>query len=223
MSLWRIVVVLSFVAVGVFFYQKFVGKIPVPKFLDYVWEDPEVRYKNGTLIRSIPGQKSGAIRPFDFEGYKIRPVASFAMKGRVLSKEEYMFDEKSDISPYDIVLGWQIMSDQNFSDMIDVSQGFRTFHIDYNNPRIKAKSMVQQMANLHIIPADELITDRIDDLVKGDIVLLKGYLVNVYGEDGFSWKTSLARDDFGENSGEVVFVKRFDIITERYKPIARID
>ena len=49
--------------------------------------------------------------PFAFEGYQIRPLAQFAVRARVLGREDYRMDKEADLSPIDLALGWKQMAD----------------------------------------------------------------------------------------------------------------
>ena len=42
---------------------------------------------------------------------------------------------------------------------------------------------------------------------KGQIVKLSGYLVEIKAKDGWSWRSSMTRDDTGQGSCEVIFVQ----------------
>jgi hypothetical protein len=44
-----------------------------------------------------------------------------------------------------------------------------------------------------------------------DVVSLWGYLVEVRGDDGWKWRSSLSRHDTGGGSCEVVWVERLEI------------
>jgi hypothetical protein len=42
------------------------------------------------------------------------------------------------------------------------------------------------------------------------LVTVSGYLVDVRGANGFTWKTSLSRSDTGDGSCEIVWVERLE-------------
>ena len=77
---------------------------------------------------------------------------------------------------------------------------------------IPRRAIETESANMHIIPADEQIEDALDNIVKGNIIELTGYLVFIEGKDGWKWKSSLTRNDTGGGACEVIWVNDFKII-----------
>jgi len=73
---------------------------------------------------------------------------------------------------------------------------------------IPRKEIETSSANMHIIPANEQVEDELDDILVGEIILLKGYLVKVTTDDGFRWVSSLSRNDTGNGACEVVWVEK---------------
>ena len=65
---------------------------------------------------------------------------------------------------------------------------------------------------MHLIPADEIVEDTLDDIRQGQIVDLKGYLVRADAADGWRWISSLSRNDTGARSCELVYVERARIV-----------
>ena len=59
-----------------------------------------------------------------------------------------------------------------------------------------------------MIPANNEVQDELDDLIVGEIIYLKGYLVYVKRSDGWKWKSSLSRSDTGGGACEVVWVEK---------------
>jgi hypothetical protein len=66
-------------------------------------------------------------------------------------------------------------------------------------------------ANMHLIPATKAIEKKLKNLRPGNVVALKGYLVDVQGEGGFSWKSSLTREDTGNGACELIWVEEVEI------------
>lgn len=65
---------------------------------------------------------------------------------------------------------------------------------------------------MHLIPANREIDERIRDAGEGDVVSFSGYLVRIEEENGWSWTSSLRRDDTGAGACEVVLVEAFSIL-----------
>ncbi|MEO8803794.1 MAG: hypothetical protein ABI304_06555 [Rudaea sp.] len=51
----------------------------------------------------------------------IKPLAKFSLSARVLSRADYRWDTPAQISPTDLALGWQRMSDSSILDKVDIS------------------------------------------------------------------------------------------------------
>ena len=178
-----------------------------------VWPEKEIKYPAGILVREAPYQNNIVNgKPWEKDDYKITPLADFHLKARVLSLDWYHMDRESDLAPVDLALGWSEMSDQANLDKIDISQGNRWYHWSTKHFPIPRRAIETESANMHIIPADEQIEDALDNIVKGNIIELTGYLVFIEGKDGWKWKSSLTRNDTGGGACEVIWVNDFKII-----------
>jgi len=178
-----------------------------------VWPEKEIKYPAGILINEAPYQKNIVNgQPWEKDDFKITPLADFHLKARVLSLEWYHMDKESDLAPVDLALGWSEMSDQANLDRIDISQGNRWYHWSTKRFPIPRQAIESESANMHIIPANEQIEDTLDNVVKGNIIELTGYLVFIEGENGWKWKSSLTRNDTGGGACEVIWVNDFKIL-----------
>jgi hypothetical protein len=63
---------------------------------------------------------------------------------------------------------------------------------------------------MHMIPANDDIERRLKSVRAGNLVRIRGYLVEVTGKDGFRWKSSLSRSDTGAGACELVWVESLD-------------
>ncbi|MDQ7826142.1 MAG: hypothetical protein RDV48_25290 [Candidatus Eremiobacteraeota bacterium] len=174
------------------------------------------RYPPGVLIKSTPrmemleGAKSWSYRAGTRE-FTLTPRAQFAMEARVLSVNKEYDDVR--IGPLDIVVGWGAMSDQKVLDGIRIWQD-NTRHW-FCMPRgrewpIPMDEVGGSAVNTHIIPADREIEKKLMALRKGDLISLKGLLVDVSGEQGFSWRTSVTPGGFGDHSCKIIWVQKLD-------------
>ncbi|GEM84709.1 hypothetical protein [Meiothermus hypogaeus] len=140
-------------------------------------------------------------------GYQFRPVAYFELEARVLSKRLYRYDAAAAISPVDLALGWGRMSDTAVISKLNIRQSDRFYFYSWSQePPIPPAEIVVSSANMHLIPANDNIRERLERVKPGNLVKIKGYLVNVSGPDGFFWKTSTIRHDTGNGACEIVWV-----------------
>jgi hypothetical protein len=107
----------------------------------------------------------------------------------------------------DFALGWGPMSDNTVTKQLNISQDNRWYHYSWKDaPLIDPAIIVRNSANTHVVPADNNIKSSLFKVRRGEIVLLKGYLINVKHPDGGSWRSSLTREDSGANSCELMWV-----------------
>ncbi len=154
-------------------------------------------------------QQSEIPRPsFSFKGYTVRPLADFLIRARVLSRENYSVDAGSKLSPMDLALGWQRMADPAIYGALHITQGSRWYRYSlHGQPPIPPQEIVESSANMHLIPADESVANVLDQAEPGRFVRIKGKLVEVTGEKGWLWRSSLSRTDSGAGSCELIFVE----------------
>lgn len=150
--------------------------------------------------------------PFSFKGYTFTPLAEFDIHARVLSREDYRFDEGAELSPIDLALGWGAMSDASVVDYFNISQSGRWYRWEYQELPIPVKQVIESSANMHMIPANDSVEDALDDVRKGNIIRLRGKLVQINRADGWNWRSSLTRKDSGDGACEVIYVESFSIV-----------
>ena len=141
-------------------------------------------------------------------GYVIEPVARYEIRAKVLSTERYRIGRSAELSPVDFVLGWGPMSDNTVTKKLNITQGDRWYHYSWSgDPPIDPAIIVRTSANTHLVPADDNVRDRLLNVRSGEIVNLKGYLINIKHPDGWSWRSSLTREDSGAGSCELMWVE----------------
>jgi len=167
----------------------------------------------GVLAAEDPVQKDlTSPDTFNIEDYRITPLAEFRIRAKVLSRETYSMGPESDLSPIDLALGWGRMSDEAVLEDIEISQSGRWYRWRSASFPIPRREIETHSANMHLIPADELIEDDIESIRKGEVVELQGFLVRADRDDGWRWVSSLTRDDTGARSCEVFYVKRARVV-----------
>ena len=186
----------------------FVGLVMVGCVAYYVHDRAADRrvLKSGP-VAEIPLQSSASESALQRAGYVIEPLASYDIRARVLSIERYRMGREADLSPVDFALGWGPMSDGAVLDRLSISQSNRWYHFRWEgSPPIDPTVMARSSANTHLVPADDSVKNRLLKVSKGEVVRLSGYLINVRHTDGWSWRSSLTRDDTGGGSCELMWV-----------------
>lgn len=162
----------------------------------------------GEVAPESPRQKLlDAAKEISFDDYHLQPRASYDIEARVLSVERYRVDAGSSLSPIDFAVGWGPMSDSETLKHFRVTQGARFFTIYPDEDAIDIGTALHSSANMHLIPADGNVRETLLTTRPGNIVRLNGYLVYAHRDDGFTWNSSLTRDDTGAGACELMYVE----------------
>lgn len=168
----------------------------------------------GVLVSMSPKQTAaGGVRPWEFREHVVIPLARYDVSARVLARKRYPFGREGRISPLDVALGWGPMSDSRVLEEVRVSQRGRWYYLSWNTPPLSVADMIANSANTHLIPATPALAREIARIRPGQVVRLQGYLVEVFGEDGFSWRSSLSRTDSGLGGCELLWVDGVEVST----------
>ena len=175
----------------------------------WLWPEPELRHPPGVLVAEEPEQRPmSEARRWEKDGYAVTALAQFKIRALVLHRERYSHGRESDLSPLDLALGWGALSDQSVIDQIDISQGGRWYRWRSKKLPVPNGVIITKSANVHLIPASEEVAETLLSAIRGSIVDLQGYLVEVKGEGGWKWVSSLRRDDTGGGSCELFWVEK---------------
>jgi hypothetical protein len=173
-----------------------------------LWQRSGIQTGAGIKAAGAPYQTASDRRdPFGVNGYQLTPVAQISWRARVLSVEPYSWDAGAAISPVDVALGWDRMSDESVLSQLKITQGQRFFTYRYQRAPIPQAEIERSAANVHMIPATDDVAAVLKRARPGEILEMKGYLVNVRGPQSFTWNTSLVRDDTGPGACEIVYVE----------------
>lgn len=196
---WKWVVLAIAIAAG---WQWWTHDRPVPR-------------RAGILVEAAPQQVDLDPPPIvEHDGYRFVQRARYALVARVVRREVYRFDGAAALAPVDLALGWGRMSDSAVLEQLHVTQMGRFFSWRARDPRtftVPADALVREMAQVHAVPATPAIEARLRRLRPGQVVALRGYLVDVDGPQGFAWRTSLTRDDTGDGACEIMWVEDVDV------------
>jgi hypothetical protein len=179
----------------------------------FFYPEKVVTYPEGITAPDQPKQVNiSSDKVWNVDEFNFRALAEYKIKARVLSRNNFSLGKESEISPLDLALGWGPMSDQSVIDKIDISQSNRWYRWKADVLPIPAREISLNSANVHIIPKDETIKEKFDDVYSGSLIEMKGYLVEVSTADGWRWKSSVKRDDTGGGSCELFWVDELEIL-----------
>jgi len=189
--------------------------IIIPAIAYLFWPEKIITYPAGITAPENPKQNNlTEIKIWDKDEFHFKSLAEYKIKARVLSRNNFSVGKESEVSPVDFALGWGPMSDQSIIDKIKISQSNRWYHWETDQYPIPSNQIALNSANVHIIPKDESIEAKLNDVYKGSLIEMKGYLVAITTSDGWHWSSSLRRDDTAGGACELFWVDEIEIFDE---------
>lgn len=159
----------------------------------------------GPIMEAVQTEQSAL--PFRLGEATVRPLAAFSVGARILSRENYYVGRETEYSPTDLALGWGPMAAPGLADALHVSQGGRWYRYSWNGDAPLPLSQIElNSSNMHMVPANAAAASALDALHAGQLVRLDGWLVEIDGDDGWRWRSSLSRSDTGSGACEIVLV-----------------
>lgn len=154
------------------------------------------------LAPAVKGQSVSVLKPFygDF---------------RILGSKIYTDDEQAKFSPIDYAVSWGLFAEPEIARQISVNQYDRYLNWKMDRVPVPAKEAMMMVSNMHIIPASPEVAKQIKRVKRGDLVRLKGNLVEVK-DNNLVWTSSLTPTDTGDGACEVFKVDSIQWI-ERVK------
>ena len=182
--------------------------------LTFFWDGPEPRREPGVLVPYDPEQvdtdrPTDRPSPWRYKEAKVTPLAGFRIRARVLGTNHYWWGREASVSPVDLTLGWRLMSNQEILDGMHIYSLPRAYSWTARNGRLPADAaeITAHSANMHMVPATPEIADRLRAVHRGDLIDLRGYLIEIAFPDGGIWRSSLTRTDSGNGACELVWVE----------------
>ncbi len=144
--------------------------------------------------------------------YRLTPKARYILRGIVLSRSGYGYDAMAKLAPCDVAMCWgKLVKGRQYA-QLKWSQSMRWYWWQYGESFGHDETWVARWSsNTHIIPADGNLERAAKSLKKGQPAELEGDLVFVNwtaGGEARWWRSSLTRDDQGNGSCEILYLKR---------------
>lgn len=160
-----------------------------------------------TLGAPLQSSVPSGTGPFRLTAATLTPLAGISLDARVLSRADYGSDRESHLAPTDLALGWGRMREDAVLRSLEITQGGRWYRYRWwGQPPIPPDEIVRSSANMHFIPADEATARTLAGVRTGDRVQVDGWLVEARAGDGWTWRSSLTREDSGDGACEVIYV-----------------
>ena len=174
-----------------------------------------IEHPPGVIVPEIPLQVPIAkVSLGEVDGFALDAVACYELTARVLRTKRYYSGPGSNLVPFDVAVAWGPMSDQAVLDQLTITQGNRFYFYRWQKrPPLPLKQIISHSANMHVISANDRVARVVRGLRPGEVVHMRGYLVNVTGPRGFYWNSSLTREDTGHGACEVYYVEHADPVS----------
>lgn len=207
------------IAVGIYSYHNDRDLFWLSNFTSSSQSTKNAKWLSSPRLKDVekqPIQKnlSGTKRIKYSQGY-VTLLADYQLTAKVMSTKRYERGTYGRIAPIDLALGWGPMSQGSVIRRLSVSQRERFYYYRWSGePPIPSSQISRNSANVHILPASKEIKETILNVKAGQIVSLKGYLVNYKEGDSRSWwtvKSSLTREDTGAGACEVFYVEKVQL------------
>jgi hypothetical protein len=176
--------------------------------LSKLWDERTQSQPPGILAPAEPGQYAlGHPLEFSRHDYRIVGRAEFDITARVILRSRYRYDDLASLMPVDLALGWGAMSDTAVLDRMSCNQGSRFYFCTWKSRDVIDPARFRtQSANMHMVPATPAVEKALLRVRQGQVVSLRGYLVDVIAPNGRVYRTSLTREDSGPGGCEIIWV-----------------
>ncbi len=149
---------------------------------------------------------------------QLHPRATYKITGYAAETSRKLLDEWDFVMPLDVALVWGPVADPGVLSHLKfhLSERYVSYWYDASTPPSAVGQLRSHVANNHLIPASEEVADRLARVDIGDLVTLRGKLVDVdvhdaRGKHVFHARTSLSRDDVGSGACEILWVEWVDV------------
>ena len=168
-----------------------------------------------TALAQPPVQTATTRPPFAYKEFRLTPRAEYAITARVFSTRHYhwnFIDRFYRVAPEDLAVGWGPLSDYKNKALLHIHQEDRFFKYRWRGePPYPPAVMIANMANNHIVPANDEMADRLSHVRPGDLVHMEGALIDVDDPERGTIATSLTRDDTGPGACEILWLEKLQI------------
>ncbi|WP_420713706.1 hypothetical protein [Acinetobacter sp. MD2(2019)] len=133
------------------------------------------------------------------KGQSISVLMPYQGEFRILASKTYTHDEQAKFSPIDYAVSWGMFANPKIAREIDVRQYDRFLNWKMKTLPVPPHQAVQMVSNMHIIPANPQIAKQIQQVKRGDLVRLRGDLVEVKDND-LVWRSALNNYNIGDGA-----------------------
>lgn len=156
----------------------------------------------------------------ELKGHQIllTPRATYRVTGYAVETSRKLLDQWDFVMPLDIALVWGPVADPAVLRHMKfhLSDRYVSYWYDAETPSTVVGRLRSHIANNHLIPSSEEVARELDRVRIGNLVAIRGKLVDVEirdprGQAAARMRTSLTRDDVGSGACEVIWVESVEL------------
>jgi len=155
---------------------------------------------------------------FEAKGHEVRltPRATYRITAYAVDTSRTLLDEWDFALPMDLALAWGPVADPAVLRRMKFHLSGRYVSWWAEDGALSPKVIQEHVANHHLVPASDEVAREMKRVRKGDLVTLRGRLVDVEivdrsGRSAFRSRTSLVRDDVGSGACEQMWVEAIEV------------
>jgi len=155
--------------------------------------------------------------------YAVEPQYEYDLSGMVVSYRQHDNNDSmhrlanDHLNMADLCVVWGDTAASPHLDDISFWNGIFTCNFETQSRTAWESIRPQQVANNHLLSADDLIRGQVAHVKIGDQVHIRGWLAS-YGSGGNRRGTSTTREDTGDGACETIFVNDFEIVAPAFGP-----
>ena len=178
----------------------------------YLWDQRPVKHGFGVVAPEAPTLvKVSRTQNFEIDHYTLNSSWRLETTARVLSQKRYWLDEKTHLSPVDFVLGWGSMSDERVLSQVQAPVKKREYTLDVIRPPLTLNEIRQQILFMHAIPANDTVRSQLNSIRTGNVVTVKGYIVDIKDRSNIIWTSSLSANTPRLDNRQIVYIQSLEI------------
>jgi hypothetical protein len=156
----------------------------------------------------------------ELKGFQVRlqPRATYEVTGYAAETSRKLLDRWDFVMPLDLALVWGPVADPLVLRHMrfHLSERYVSYWYDGGTPASVIGRLPSHVANNHLIPATEEVARELERVGIGDLVTLRGKLVDVEIRDpggavAARMRTSMTRADVGSGACEIVWVESAEV------------
>lgn len=179
----------------------------------YLWDQRPIKHGVGVTAPEAPKVERGfQLAEHNVKHYTLEPKFRLKTTSRVLANKRYWFDEKSELAPVDLVLGWDDLSDERILNQVKTPISGRDFKIDVIRPPLTFNEIRSKLLYMHAIPANDEIADRLKRIKPGHIISINGYIVDISDRSSVIWTSSRQGNTAKLDNSQYVLVESLEVL-----------